>query len=238
MLLGKAVGNPVHGYIDLNGRAPRHLPRLPFERRPQAEVVEHRRPQQQGHVAHNPNAILSQVPDTGDVALHLAHGGRRYGRAQIAEADEQRRQRLADFIVQLARNGGPLVLLRLHQPRGEFFQLAPRLFDFLVTRIRLPLQPQDPGHAQGSQKQPQPESGQYSADQPGAELGKQGRDLQVAVIELLLVDVGDLIGDVEHRHTAGEQLIAEKRIAPISPLLGVPGQGRLQNAPVIAQLAR
>src|SRR5271157_4082272 len=47
-----------------------NLARLPFERRNQSEVVEHRRTQQQRHVAHHADGILHLVFDPGGFFRH------------------------------------------------------------------------------------------------------------------------------------------------------------------------
>ena len=64
-------------------------------------------------------------------------------RAKIAQLHQQRGERLADFVVQLAGDGAALLLLRLHQARRELLELALRMDDLPVAQIGVPRQPQD-----------------------------------------------------------------------------------------------
>src|SRR6059036_3481101 len=113
---GKIIWDSLGSHVDSYVCAPGDFTGLPFKRWDQAEVVEHGRTKQQGHVANDTNAVLSQIANAIYVRFQFAEGGRRYGGAQIPQADQQGRQRLAHFIVQLAGNSGSLVLLRLYQP--------------------------------------------------------------------------------------------------------------------------
>jgi hypothetical protein len=45
--------------------------------------------------------------------------------------------------VQFARDGAPLALLRIHQPRGKLFQFGAGLGDLVVPLAGLPFERQD-----------------------------------------------------------------------------------------------
>jgi hypothetical protein len=107
----------------------------------QAQIVQHGGTQQQRHVAHHVDAALGQFADGLHVAAQLGVAGR--DGSQIAQFHQKRAQRLADFIVQFAGDGAAFLLLRLHQARGEFLQLALRQGHLAIAQIGVPRQAQD-----------------------------------------------------------------------------------------------
>ena len=117
VLFGQVLGHVFGDHLHPHAAALRDLARLPFERRDQSQIVQHRRPQQQRHVAHHADGAFHQLLDL--VRLHRR-------RLHIARADQCRKvrhlhqhagERLSHFVVQFARDRAALLLLRLHQPR-------------------------------------------------------------------------------------------------------------------------
>ena len=53
---------------------------------------------------------------------------------QVRQLHAHARQRLAHLVVQFARYGAPVVLLRIHQARGKLFQFGARGGGLLVSR--------------------------------------------------------------------------------------------------------
>ena len=162
-----------------------------LQARPEAEVVEHRRPQAgdgpPGLVEGGAGEVLGPAQLMGH---HGRVGGERLGGLEVVpEADE----RLADPVVDLARQVAALDLLGLDGPGGELLQ------------HRFPL------------GQPLVEAGVL--DRPGQQvpdLGQQG-DVVVAVAAgLLRVDVEH----ADHSLPSAEQRHRHQRLVVLAPQLG------------------
>ena len=98
---------------------------VPLDRRRQAEVVEHRgmeEPRQVADGVQRPLGDPARVVQRVDVDARGLHRSLRH-----REFDFDRRQYLADFVVQLARDAPPLLFLRGQQLRGQPLQVAGRL---------------------------------------------------------------------------------------------------------------
>src|SRR5690242_9541138 len=102
------------------------LARLPLERRGEADVVEERRPEV-------PRDRLYAVDGAVHQRCHALHlldlrgSGRLEPAAEPVEVDPERGERLAELVVDLARDPATLVLLDLEAPRRERPQLGLRL---------------------------------------------------------------------------------------------------------------
>ena len=95
--------------------------------------------QQVRQVAHGVQRAVGDRPRVLRAACGATAGG--FDRAlRDGELDLDRREHLADFVVQLARDAAPLLFLRGDQLRGQALQVgaAPR-FTFLLDS-QLPLQ--------------------------------------------------------------------------------------------------
>jgi tRNA A37 threonylcarbamoyltransferase TsaD len=115
-LFRQIVGHALGVHCDGHAGAFGDLARLPLQGGHQAQIVQHGGTQQQRHVAHHVDAALGELADGLHVAAQFGVAGR--DGSQIAQFHQQRAQRLADFVVQLAGDGAALLLLRLHQARG------------------------------------------------------------------------------------------------------------------------
>src|SRR3954469_6492057 len=94
----------------------------------EAEVVELWRPQAEREVTHALEGMLHGLDTLGDAPVQL-----RIGRAlQRLQLDLQRRQRLPDVVVQVAREARALLLLHFQQPAGERSQALVRKLQLLV----------------------------------------------------------------------------------------------------------
>ena len=82
---------------------------VPAEGRHQPEVVEHQRPEVERQVADLPDRTV----DDPDALVEVQRGLAAAGPLGRLEADPDRRQRLADLVVELARQVPPLLLLDL-----------------------------------------------------------------------------------------------------------------------------
>ncbi len=141
MLLGQILQVP-RGR-DVNGETGSfpNLARVPLDGGQKAEVVEHRRPQQQRHVAGHPHRVLHQMAGTLDLA--------------VPQFQQRGGKRLADGVVQFARKGLPLSFLCFHEPRREFTKLGSSLRDRIDVAFGLPLEPENTPHAGAGQKHPE-----------------------------------------------------------------------------------
>ena len=120
--VGQLAGRIGRGHLHANSGAFGNLARLPFQRRHQAEIVQHGGPQQQRHVADDVHAGFRQLldrihvlPDVGIVRSDMGGG--------VSGFHQQGRKRLADLVMQLARNAAPLFFLGRNQARGQLLQL-------------------------------------------------------------------------------------------------------------------
>ena len=96
---------------------------------------------------------------------------------KIAQFNQHRRERLAYFIVQFARECAPLGFLRLNQTRGEVFELAAGFGDFHVLRVRLIFQPKNLAHAESGHAQAQRQRGYQRHSERGFRNSAAGRPL-------------------------------------------------------------
>src|SRR5262249_26819565 len=135
----------------------------------------HRWAKQQRHVSHHANAVLREIPQA-----FYALGRLRQRRAQIAQADQKSRERLADLVVQLARDRPALVFLRLHQTRRKILEPLPGF-------LRFALEAQNPRHTAGREQEPETQSDHQRNTQPDSKLREQLFNLDVVVVQLALV---------------------------------------------------
>ena len=99
----------------------------------QAEVVEHRRVEHLRQVAHLLERAVGEPARLAQrLALALGQRGVPPGHRQL---DLDGGERLADLVVQLARDGPALVLLHVHQPRRQPLQVA-RVLGVLAPSAR------------------------------------------------------------------------------------------------------
>ena len=102
--------------FDAHAGAPGDFSGLPLQGRDQAEIVEHRRAQQERQVADHADGIFDQLLR---LFGFVGGGGEVFGADECGEVghlDEHAGEGLADFVVQLAGDGLPLLLLNLHEP--------------------------------------------------------------------------------------------------------------------------
>ncbi len=99
----------------------------PFQGIDQPQIVEDSRPQADSQAADILDVLIDQIPHRPGPS-----GGGRIGILQAAghpgRIHAQRRQHLAQFIVQFPGNGRSLRLMRRHDPGRQSAQLVPRLF--------------------------------------------------------------------------------------------------------------
>ena len=134
---------PGDRHLDQQARARLTGARVPAHRRDQAEVVEQRRPQVERQVADLLERLNRHVAQPGD---DLARAGQVLAVHRLdapLESDDQRRQRLAGLVVELA--GDPLALLLLGRDDlgGQGREPAVLLGDDLVVALELIPEPVD-----------------------------------------------------------------------------------------------
>ena len=78
--------------------------------------------------------------------LHFGVAAGERGR-EPADIHQQGSQRLADFVMQLARDGAPFGLLRVYEARRELLQRVLAAREFHVAGAGLPIEPHDVCHA-------------------------------------------------------------------------------------------
>ncbi len=71
VFVGKIVGIEFRGYAHVHRRTLGNLARLPLQRGDQAQIVEHRRPQQQSHVTHNTDRVFDKALGAFDMLADL-----------------------------------------------------------------------------------------------------------------------------------------------------------------------
>ncbi len=113
----------------------------PFQRRPQAEFVEHRRAQLAGQRARVANGLIHEIQDLAQARLEAAED-RVAGELRQAQLHES--QGLSQVVVQVGRDGAPFPFFRKGEFRGEAAQLfavpidlgagAPMLGDLRLQR--------------------------------------------------------------------------------------------------------
>ena len=238
VLFRKLFGNPIGRNLHPQATALGNLARLPFERRDQAEVVEHRRTQQQRHVAHHADGVLHLVFDPGRFFRHGFQLAIADQRGEIGHLHQYSRQRLAHLVVQLARNRTPFLFLGLHQPRGERLQFLPRPRDLVQVRGRLVLQAEDAPHARSGQQQAQSDGESQNQSEAAAELRERRFHPHFSGVQLSFVERANLVGQPQHRHAAREDLVAQENVA-VAPAFGrAPCEDRIEHAPIGRQILR
>ena len=108
----------LHGDVDVH--AARGVAGQPLDGGFQAQVVEHHRTQVGRDAAHRGHGVVDHLQHAGDAAVAALRAARR---AQARQLHLQRRQALAEFVVQLARDAPALLLARLDHAGGEPAQI-------------------------------------------------------------------------------------------------------------------
>ena len=115
--IGELAGVFIGGDFDAQSGAFGDFAGLPFERGNQAQIVQHRRAQEQAHIADDVDAGFGQALDGFDVAADFS-GVRRDARGGVAGFDQERGEGLAHLIVQFAGDAAALLLLGGYQAGG------------------------------------------------------------------------------------------------------------------------
>ena len=146
VLVGQFVRHVLRFHRDLHPAAARDLAPLPLQGGNQPEIVEHGGTEQQRDVADGADGPLGERLHVVEPLANFNGIRGQVGR-QPSEIHQQSAQRLADFVVQFARDGAALFLLRVHQAGGKTLQFVAALRQFAVASAGLPFEPQDVCHA-------------------------------------------------------------------------------------------
>src|SRR4051812_38892559 len=114
-----AVGRDLYSDLDAGARA-EFLP-LPLERCLESELIEHARPQLRRDAPHRRQSLIDSLDDRRAPCHHLVTLGQTPLHPRDVELES--RQRLAELVVNLARDTGTLFLAHLLQARSERPQL-------------------------------------------------------------------------------------------------------------------
>ena len=232
VIVGQIVGD-IGGDADFHSAALGNFASLPLEGGDEAEIVEHGRTEQQRHIAHHANGVLDQALHGFDARAIVGAGE---ARGQIAELDQDAGERLADFIVQLARDGAALGFLRLDQASGQFGELAAGFGDFLKSIVGASFELENPAGGEGGHADSEDDGGEQSDGEAGAKAAEQADDELVAGVQLLFVDGGDTIGDGQHVLTSRKDGIAQEGVAGALALGGIPLEDGLEDLPIFGEL--
>src|SRR5262245_43337792 len=138
---GKTLGRSVANQLRSDAGAIGKLPQIPFEGVGKAEVVEHARTKQLRQITDASKGAAGDRPRLGEgrsSAFIRAHGSLRSSDLEI-----DGRQRLTDLVVEFARNGSALILLRPCQPSGQTLELLLVSEDLRMILLNLSLESTD-----------------------------------------------------------------------------------------------
>ncbi len=188
----------------------------------------------QGDVPHNAGIPLGHILHQLQLAecffaiVHLD------GRAQVSQAEHDRRQDLADLIVQLARDPAALILLGREKFGRQAFQLCLRVENLLEADLAFPLQGKNPPQRRSGQRQADAEREGEQQDQARAEVRKEIADLHTARFELTLGERMHAIGQIDGETSARQYLVLNESGAPGAALLRVPCECRAYGVEIVA----
>ena len=155
MRVGQIFSDLIGDHLYLETRPARHFASLPSESGNQPKIIQHRGAQQQSHIAYHSDAGFCHAANGSKPLIAGFAVGRCLDPPQL---NQHCRHRLAYFVVQLAREIAPLLLLRGDQPVGEFQKLTAGLFHLLIARLRFPFQTLDATDTDRTQNQAQNQS--------------------------------------------------------------------------------
>jgi len=125
--VGQSLEIALHLELHVESVPSGDVPRVPFERRLQAQVVQHARSESEREVPHCPKQLINQSAAFCD-RQSRSRVGCRPATFDAAELHAQGREHLGHMVVELARQVLPLVLLRRNEPLRKLPQLPLGLF--------------------------------------------------------------------------------------------------------------
>ena len=125
-----------------------------------------------------PSASLRMA---SDVVAQLGRELRGDQGGKIAKGDEQGGEGLADMVVEFAGDGAAFVLLGGDEAGGELLQFLASASGFFEPCGGIGFESEDPGHAEGGEKETETEcAGEHGGEAP-TELREEGGDTGVAL---------------------------------------------------------
>ena len=197
---------------------------LPFEGGDQAEVVEHGRTQKKSDIANGFDGVFGDGFYVGEICECAMRSSDANELRELADFDEERAERLADFIVQFARDGTALFFLSFDETRGQTFELETAARQRLIALAALALETQDVPAADERHEDAGNQSERDEPDKPRFHGLKALGYGEIFKGELMFVERRNLRRELKDACAPGNELLADELISAFLAKIRAPGE--------------
>lgn len=222
-IVAKIFGDALRVNFDFHIAAAGNFTSLPFEGGDQAQVIQHGRTQKKSDIANGFDGIFGDGFYVRDLRVRGAVFGRDELR-ELADFDEERAERLADFIVQFARDGTALFFLSFDETRGQTFELETAARQRLIALAALALETQDVPAADERHEDAGNQSERDEPNKPRFHGLKPDGERQIFVGETFAVHGRDLLRNFEDVRAPRQKFFSDELLSVLLSIAGTPSE--------------